>query len=115
MSDIEKLRKEMENITTDMLKLLKLRTEISKEIGNLKNEQGLTVTDESRENELRNKMMQVCDEIGFDQSLAIRFLNFLLNESVKVQSLESQTHLTIFLKAKELVEMFFVSYFSKVL
>ena len=102
MSDIEKLRKEMEKITTDMLKLLKLRTEISKEIGNLKNEQGLTVTDESRENELRNKMMQMCDEIGFDQSLAIRFLNFLLNESVKVQSLESQTHLTIFLKAKEL-------------
>jgi aspartate aminotransferase len=76
MSDIEELRKEMEQITMDMLKLLKSRTYIAKEIGNLKNKQGLTVTDETRENELRNKMMQACDKIGFDQSLATRFLNF---------------------------------------
>jgi aspartate aminotransferase len=102
MSDIEKLRSEMEKITADMLKLLKTRTDIARKIGNLKNEQGLTVTDESREDELKNKMMQICDEVGFDKSLAIRFLNFLLNESVKVQSSESQTHLTIFLKAKDL-------------
>ena len=102
MSDIEKLRSEMEKITADMLKLLKTRTDIAKEIGNLKNEQGLRVTDESREDELKNKMMQICDQMGFDKSLATRFLNFLLNESVKVQLPESQTHLTIFLKAKEL-------------
>ena len=102
MSDIEKLRNEMEKITADMLKLLKIRTGIAKEIGNLKNEHGLTVTDESREDELKNKMMKICDEVGFDKSLATRFLNFLLNESVKVQSSELQTHLTIFIKAKDL-------------
>ena len=102
MSDIEKLRDEMEKITADMLRLLKSRTEIAKKIGSLKNEQGLTITDESREDDLRNKMLRICDEIGFDQSLAARFLNFLLNESVKIQSSESQTHLSIFLKAKEL-------------
>ena len=102
MSDIEKLRNEMERITTDMLKLLKSRTDISKEIGNLKNQLGLTVTDESREDELRDKMMKLSKEIGFQETLASRFLNFLLNESVRVQSSESKTHLTIFLKAKEL-------------
>ena len=102
MSDIEKLRSEMEKITAEMLKLLKTRTDIAKEIGTLKNEQGLTVTDESREDELKNKMMKICDETGFDKSLGTRFLNFLLNESVKVQSSESQTHLTIFRKAKDL-------------
>ena len=47
-------------------------------------------------------MMKICDEVGFDKSLATRFLNFLLNESVKVQSSELQTHLTIFIKAKDL-------------
>ena len=102
MSDIEKLRKEVEEITANMLKLLKSRTDIVKEIGNLKNQQGRVVTDESREDELRNKIMETCDEIGFDQTLAAKFLNFLLNESVRVQSSEEQTHLTIFLKAKEL-------------
>ena len=64
MSDIEKLRIEMEKITADMLKLLKTRTDIAKEIGNIKNEQGLGVTDESREDELKNKMMQICDQMG---------------------------------------------------
>ena len=102
MSDIEKLRIEMEKITADMLRLLKSRTDIAKEIGDLKSKQGRVVSDETREYELRNKMMKVCDEIGFDKTLAARFLNFLLNESVKVQSSEAQTHLTIFLKAKEL-------------
>ena len=87
MSDIEKLRGEMEKITADMLRLLKSRTEIAKKIGSLKNEQGLTITDESREDDLRNKMLRICDEIGFDQSLAARFLNFLLNESVKINML----------------------------
>ena len=33
MSDIEKLRGEMEKITADMLRLLKSRTEIAKKIG----------------------------------------------------------------------------------
>ena len=102
MSDIEKLRIEMEKITADMLRLLKYRTDIAKEIGDLKSKQGRVVSDETREDELRNKMMKACDEIGFDKTLAARFLNFLLNESVKVQSSEAQTHLTIFLKAKEL-------------
>jgi len=39
-----------------------------------------------------------------DQSTALKFLNLLLNESVKVQSDSKQTHLSVFLKAKELEE-----------
>jgi aspartate aminotransferase len=37
-----------------------------------------------------------------DQSTALKFLNFLFNESVKVQSDNKQTHLSVFLKAKAL-------------
>ena len=59
MSDIEKLRNEMEKITADMLRLLKSRTDIAKEIGVLKNQQGLTVTDETREDELREKKIKI--------------------------------------------------------
>jgi len=39
-----------------------------------------------------------------DQSTASKFLNLLLNESVKVQSDGKQTHLSVFLKAKALEE-----------
>jgi aspartate aminotransferase len=102
MTEIDELRKKIETITIEMLSLLKTRTEIAQEIGKIKNQQGMSVSNESREDELRELIKKQCQEINFDSNTALKFLNFLLNESVKVQSLESNTHLAIFLKAKEL-------------
>jgi len=92
----------MNEITLEMVRLLKNRTDISKEIGEVKKNIGKGVTDETREDNLRNKVISLCNEIGFDESIATKFLNFLLNESIKVQSINKQTHLSIFLKAKSL-------------
>ncbi|MFQ5782716.1 MAG: aminotransferase class I/II-fold pyridoxal phosphate-dependent enzyme [Nitrosopumilus sp.] len=102
MSDINDLRNRMDEVTLEIIKLLKTRTDIAKEIGEIKKSIGKGVTDESREENLRGKVISLCNEIGFDESIATKFLNFLLNESVKVQSINKQTHLSIFLKAKEL-------------
>ena len=102
MTELEELRKRIEEITIEMLTLLKTRTEIAQKIGKIKNQQGMSVSDESREDELRKLVKKQCLEINFDSNTAFKFLNFLLNESVKVQSSESNTHLAIFLKAKEL-------------
>jgi len=102
MSDINELRNRMNEITLEMVRLLKNRTDISKEIGEVKKNIGKGVTDETREDNLRNKVISLCNEIGFDESIATKFLNFLLNESIKVQSINKQTHLSIFLKAKSL-------------
>jgi len=102
MTELEELRKKIEIVTIEMLALLKTRTEIAKEIGKIKNQEGMSVSNESRENELRELIKKQCQKIDFDSNTALKFLNFLLNESVKVQSVESNTHLTIFLKAKEL-------------
>ena len=102
MTEIEELRKKIETITIEMLSLLKTRTDIAQEIGKIKNQQGMSVSNESREDELRELVKKRCQEINFDSNTALKFLNFLLNESIKVQSTESNTHLAIFLKAKEL-------------
>ena len=102
MSDINDLRNKMDEVTLEIIKLLKTRTDIAKEIGEVKKSIGKGVTDESREDNLRGKVIALCKELGFDESIATKFLNFLLNESVKVQSTNKQTHLSIFLKAKEL-------------
>ena len=102
MTDISDLRNKMDDVTLEMIKLLKTRTDIAKEIGEIKKNVGKVVTDESRENNLRDKVISLCKEIGLEETIATKFFNFLLNESVKVQSTNKQTHLSIFLKAKAL-------------
>ena len=102
MPEIDELRKKMEDITLEMLKLLETRTNIAAKIGKIKNNLNINVTDEKRETELREKIIAECKDINLDEKIGTKFLNFLLNESVKVQSKNSQTHLTIFLKAKEM-------------
>ena len=102
MAEIDELRSKMDEITIDMIKMLKTRTDIAKEIGEIKKNIGKGVTDESREDNLRTKIISLCNELNFDETIATKFLNFLLNESIKVQSNNKQTHLSIFLKAKSM-------------
>jgi aspartate aminotransferase len=78
--------------------------QIAKEIGEIKKNLGKQVIDESREENLRNKVVSLCNEAGLEESIGTKFLNFLLNESVKAQSTNKETHLSIFLKAKSLEE-----------
>ena len=100
MSDINELRNKMDEITLEMIRLLKTRTEVAKEIGEVKKSIGKGVTDELREENLRDKVISLCNDLKLDETIATKFLNFLLNESIKVQSSNKQTHLSIFLKAK---------------
>ena len=104
MSHIDQLRNKMDEITLEMVKLLKTRMEVAKEIGEIKKNLGRQVTDEVREENLRSKVVSLCEEIGLEDNIGTKFLNFLLNESVKIQSTNKQTHLSIFLKAKSLEE-----------
>ncbi|MEO9310502.1 MAG: aminotransferase class I/II-fold pyridoxal phosphate-dependent enzyme [Nitrososphaera sp.] len=102
MSNIDQLRNKIDEITLQMIKLLKERTEVSKQIGELKKSSGLGIFDETREEQLRKEVSEMCKQIGLDESIGKKFLNFLLNESVKVQADGKQSHLTMFLKAKNL-------------
>jgi aspartate aminotransferase len=102
MPELDNLRDKIDEITLEMIRLLKKRTEVAKQIGIIKKDLDLNVTDEKREENLRTKVVSLCSEIGISEALGTRFLNFLLNESIKVQSTNHQTHLSIFLKAKKL-------------
>src|SRR5574338_533893 len=102
MSNIDELRNKIDDITLQMLRLLKERTDIARQIGELKKTSGLSVNDEKREDQLRSEVSSLCKDLDLDESIGKKLLNFLLNESIKVQTDGKQNHLTIFLKAKAL-------------
>ena len=102
MSEINNLRNKIDEITIEMIKMLKIRTEISKEIGEIKKSTGRGIADESREANLRTKVITLCNQLNFDESIATKFLNFLLSESIKIQTKNKHTHMSIFQKAKSM-------------
>ena len=104
MAEIDTLRGEIDDITIQMIKLLKKRTSVSRQIGTIKGSSGKNVLDEEREEQLRTLVLKACSKIELDDSMGTRLLNFLLNESVKVQSdsIPQSSHLAIFAKAKEM-------------
>ena len=102
MPDLEELRGRIDEITLEMLRLLKSRTDIVEQIGQLKRSAGRGVADQGREEILLGNVRERCKEVGMDESLGARFLNFLLAESTGVQSTRRSTHMSIFLRAKEM-------------
>jgi len=101
MDELEKLRGEIREVTAEIMKHVKKRIEIAKQIGEIKNKRGLDIVDEKTEDELRKSITQLCSQIGLETDVGIRLLNVLLNESEKVQ-LKRKTPTAIFAKAKEL-------------
>src|SRR3990172_716774 len=101
MDDLEQLRGEMREITAEIMKHVKKRMEIAKNIGEIKSRKGLDVVDERAEEELRSFIMKLCSEIGLEQDLGARLLNILLNESARVQA-KKKTPTAVFMKAKQM-------------
>ena len=64
----------MDEITIEMVRLLKERTDISKEIGEIKKNIGKGITDETRENNLRNKVVSLSKELGLKNTADISTL-----------------------------------------
>jgi aspartate aminotransferase len=83
------------------------RTELAKQIGEIKNRLGIDVKDEKVEHDIRTMVLSLADEMGMGRDFALQLLNVLLVESEQVQAQKrksgpKQTHLGIFMKAKQL-------------
>ncbi|MEM2759976.1 MAG: aminotransferase class I/II-fold pyridoxal phosphate-dependent enzyme [Nitrososphaerales archaeon] len=101
MDDLEKLRGEIREVTAEIMRRVKKRMEIAKQIGKIKNRKGLDIVDEKTEEELRKSVIQLCSQIGLETDIGIRLLDILLNESERVQT-KRKTPTAIFTKAKQL-------------
>ena len=79
MTELDELRKEIEEITIQMLSNLKTRTDIAEKIGRIKSEQGMSVSNESREDDLRELVKSQCKKIDFDEAQILYIKILLMN------------------------------------
>jgi chorismate mutase len=56
MKNIQKLRKKIDELDQKLIKVLEKRFELTKEIGEIKQEEGLGIKHENRENEVLEKI-----------------------------------------------------------
>ena len=106
--ELESLRHQVRDITAQIMRNVHQRMELAKQIGEVKNRLGIDVKDEKVEQDIRIMVLSLADQIGMSRDFALQLLNILLAESEQVQSQkrpqkgQKQTHLDIFMKAKQL-------------
>ncbi|MEW6605749.1 MAG: aminotransferase class I/II-fold pyridoxal phosphate-dependent enzyme, partial [Thermoproteota archaeon] len=106
--DLEALRNQVRDVTAQIMRKVHQRMELAKQIGEIKDRLGIDVKDEKVENDIRVMVLSLADEIGMGREFALQLLNILLAESEQVQAQNRQqkpprqTHLGIFMKAKQL-------------
>jgi aspartate aminotransferase len=106
--ELESLRHQVRDITAQIMRNVHQRMELAKQIGEIKSRLGIDVKDEKVENDIRTMVLLLADEMGMGRDFALQLLNVLLTESEQVQAQKrqqkgsKQTHLGIFMKAKQL-------------
>ena len=72
----------MRDLTNEIFLKVQKRMEIAKEIGEIKSNLSIEVTDRNAEDDIRKSVMSLCKDIGLDSRFASQLLNVLLSASV---------------------------------
>lgn len=84
MIELNQLRKKIDEIDDELLRLLKDRLEVSKKIGEIKKKNNMPIYDPVREQEIID--MSINDFDDEEKIYAVRFLRTLMHISKEVQS-----------------------------
>lgn len=89
-TDLNKLRKEMKVITSDIIYLINKRMEIAKKIGEIKTELDIDIVDDKVEQDIKDYLFQNSNSNSncIDPEFSGRIVNLLISESIKIQNLE---------------------------
>jgi aspartate aminotransferase len=83
--DINNLRKEIEEVTTEIFQLIGKRLALAQKIAESKMKKGLPVEDVDAERRLKEIISKKCEAYGVDLDFGLRLLNMLIEESKSIQ------------------------------
>jgi chorismate mutase len=91
MEDIQKLRKRIDELDEQILRLLGDRSEICRSIGLLKKEQGIPIIDEYRENQVYTSIRAKAADFGLDADQVEAIFRQIVNMCSSVQELKEKS------------------------
>jgi chorismate mutase len=91
MEDIQKLRKRIDELDEQILRLLGDRSEICRSIGLLKKEQGIPIIDEYRENQVYTNIRAKAADFGLDADQVEAIFRQIVNMCSSVQELKEKS------------------------
>lgn len=80
--DISSLRKEIDAIDGEIVRLISERTDLAAEIGKLKAEEKIPLRDEKREKEVIAKFREKAEERGLDGDTAEKIAKLLIEQAL---------------------------------
>ncbi|MGQ9469020.1 MAG: aminotransferase class I/II-fold pyridoxal phosphate-dependent enzyme [Nitrososphaerales archaeon] len=86
-SELEALRKEVREITNEIIRLIGLRLSLVKKINEIKHFMGLPIIDYKVERDLKNSVIDACKKYNVDEQFGLRLLNLLIDEAVRAQKI----------------------------
>jgi chorismate mutase len=84
-SDRVELRKEIQEITLEIVHLAWRRLLLSKKIGKIKNKQGLPIENLEVEKRLKQLVFEACEKYDFDESFLIELVDLLTSQAKRIQ------------------------------
>ncbi|MEM2144844.1 MAG: chorismate mutase [Candidatus Jordarchaeaceae archaeon] len=86
IAEIDNMRKQIEKITLEIIRLCGERVKLSKRMGEIKASMGIPVENKQVEKHLRDKVLESCRTLGLNEDFCLNILKILLEESKRVQN-----------------------------
>ena len=84
-TQLEYLRKEIDNIDDELVDLLNNRMKVAREIGQYKKENNITILQSKRWNEIINRVRAKAEKFGLGDDFVLRYLHAIHDESINQQ------------------------------
>ncbi len=83
---MEEYRKKINDIDSEIIKLLAERRKLSRQIVNIKNHKQSSVRDKNREKELLTQLIDLGEKEGLDSNFVTKVFHEIIDDSVKLQN-----------------------------
>ncbi|AEF96858.1 chorismate mutase [Methanotorris igneus] len=85
-TQLEAIRKRIDEIDEELIKLMAERTNFAKDIAMLKKALNMPINDSKREKEVYEKTRKLCNKYNFDEEIGVKIIKILVEHNKAIQS-----------------------------